>query len=96
MKLSYTVFLLSAVSTAVLGAPIPEPEPIIGSPCFGSSATGCTLTGRTNSEAAPVLAPVIDTGKRQIEEKREAIPEPEPIIGSPCFGSSATGCTLSG
>ncbi|KAL2073099.1 hypothetical protein VTL71DRAFT_10423 [Oculimacula yallundae] len=58
----------------------------IGTPCFGSSKTGCTLKhGHKRAEGDLVT------------REAEAAPEPEPqgfTIGTPCFGSKKTGCTL--
>ena len=87
-----TTFL--SILPSILGAPLPAPQGFtIGTPCFGSSKTGCTLKkGHKREqiiarEPEPVAEPEIELETRE--------PKPQGFtIGTPCFGSSKTGCTL--
>jgi hypothetical protein len=79
--------------------PVAEPQTgISGDPCFGSAATGCTLKhGRKREEdivtrdPEPVAEPDAELVAR---EPGPAAKPQSVVIGEPCFGSTATGCTL--
>jgi hypothetical protein len=97
MQLSL-ITLITFLTTAILAAPVPSPQ-VIGTPCFGSSELGCGLFEDSKRDATPELvAEIIERRAEAIaspaEEKREAS-SGRVVIGTPCIGSSDTGCRLS-
>jgi hypothetical protein len=91
----------------ILGAPLPAPGRITnGTPCFGSTATSCTLKhghkrsklGRedlTGPRSDAVAEPEAEVEVELVAREPEPVAKPQSfVIGKPCFGSVATGCTL--